>query len=220
MGGLVSASPCRERRGDVALLAIGRLDASDVARVQAHVDGCAACRAALHELRSIAEVLPLVDAAPIPAPAAPPADLADRILRQVRDERRAHDARRRRHVTAVAAAAAIALLVVIAGFVVIARDDSPTTHDFAVEAPGVDGSFSIQANAEGTAVTLVHEGLDPEDVYWLWLTDASGQRVSAGTFHGSTDRSSLVLQSAMTADAAVRIWVTDEDDAVVLDSQL
>jgi anti-sigma-K factor RskA len=215
----MSVDPCRDWRGDVAALALGQLEAADAARVQSHLDGCATCRAALGDLRSTAALLPLVDPAALHVRPAPPADLADRILREVRNARRAQQRQRRRR-TLVALAAAAAFVLVAGLVVVLARTGDPPTHEFAVEAPGVDASYALVANDGGTAVRFEHQGLDPEDVYWLWLTDATGERVSAGTFHGSTDRTTVVLQSAMPTDRAVRIWVTDEDDAVVLDSHL
>jgi hypothetical protein len=217
MGGVVTAPGCTDRRGDLAMLALGRLDPEEATRVQAHVDGCATCTRALDELRRTAAALPLVDPDALRTVPDPPAHLADRILRQVREEQRFR--RRRRTYVALAAAAVIAVLAGVVG-VFATRDDGRTQREFAIEEPGVDASFSLDPNAEGTAVRLEHQGLDPGDVYWLWLTDESGQRVSAGTFHGSAERSSLVLQSAMPADQAVRIWVTDEDDGVVLDSPL
>jgi anti-sigma factor RsiW len=215
----MSTQPCAEWRGDVAALAIGRIEPADAVRVQAHVDGCATCRTALAELRRTAAMLPLVDAQLLLVEPTPPSDLPDRILRQVRDERRARRARRRNHrvIGALAGAAAIIAIVAIA---VLTRDTGSASRDFALEAPGVDATFALHANAGGTAVELDHRGLDAEDVYWLWLTDATGDRVSAGTFHGSPARSSVTLQSAMTVDEAVRIWVTDEHDEVVLDAQL
>jgi hypothetical protein len=216
---MTGPAPCRELQGDLAALALGRLDAGEAARVRAHVDGCAGCRVALDDLERTVGVLPLVDPAVLRSEPAPPADLADRILRQVRDERR-RDRVRRRHRVLTSALAAAAALLLVAITVFALRDDGASTREFAVREPGVDASFSLEANGVGTAVRLEHAGLDPDDVYWLWLTDASGTRVSAGTFHGSDDRSSLTLQSALPLDAAVRIWVTDADDAVVLDSTL
>jgi hypothetical protein len=200
------------------MLAIDRLDRDEAARVLAHVDGCASCARALDELRRTATALPMVDPDVLRAVPVPPPHLADRILREVRDEARARR-RRRRTFVALAAAAVLAIVAGVVG-VLVASDGATDQREFAVEEPGVDATFSLAPNDEGTAVRLEHEGLDPEDVYWLWLTDESGERVSAGTFHGSTDRSTLVLQSAMPADQAVRIWVTDADDGVVLDSPL
>jgi|EndMetStandDraft_2_1072991.scaffolds.fasta_scaffold283768_2 anti-sigma-K factor RskA/putative zinc finger protein len=209
---------CHEWSGDLAALALGTIDPRDAVRVRAHVDGCAACRAELSDLQRTAGVLPLVDPDALLVDPSPPLDLADRILTRVRDEQHLRRARRRRRTVAALAAAAAIVVAVTVGAVV--RDEGPAAREFAVEAPGVDATFTLRANGEGTAVRLDHQGLDPEDVYWLWLTDASGKRVSAGTFHGSTGHSSLTLQSAMDIDDAVRIWVTDESDGVVLDATL
>jgi anti-sigma factor RsiW len=214
----MTAEPCRHWRGDVAAFALGRLDPDEVVRLQAHLDGCATCRAALDELRRTARALPLADPARLNVAALPPSDLADRILREVRHDQQRMRTRRRRRVLgalagAVAAAAAVVLLLAA-----VTRDDGRAMTEFAVEGPGVEASFALHANAQGTAVQLEHQGLDTGEVYWLWLTDSSGKRVSAGTFLGSAQRASLNLQSALPESSAVRIWVTDADDEVVLDS--
>ena len=46
------------------------------------------------------------------------------------------------------------------------------------------------------------------------------RRVSAGTFRGAVDGDEVVLQSALPLDDAVRVWVTDAQDTVVLDALL
>jgi anti-sigma factor RsiW len=211
------ADACRDRQGDLAALALGRLVVEDEARVQAHLDGCDSCRRALAELRRTVRALPAADLTRLDTEPVPPADLPARIASEVRRAR--HAARRRRRNRALVGIAAAAAVVVVAiGTVALARGGSPTMHDFATEAPGVDGEYAIQANDQGTAVRLAYRGLHPDDVYWLWLTDGSGRRVSAGTFRGTEAESTVVLQSALPAERAVRIWVTDATDAVLLDS--
>jgi hypothetical protein len=218
----VSASrPCPEWSGDLAALALGQLDGAEAARVRAHAEGCPGCRDARRELERTAALLSLVDPADLVLEPAPPPDLADRILRQVRDERRAALRRRRRRVLGVvAAAAAVVALVAGTAGILATRGGGDDLREFATETPGVDAAFELRGNSEGTSVLLAHKGLDPEDVYWLWLTDDAGVRVSAGTFHGSRERSEVTLQSALGVDDAVRIWVTDEHDEVVLDTVL
>ena len=56
-------------------------------------------------------------------------------------------------------------------------------------------------------------------VYWLWLTGDDGNRVAAGTFRGQPQDVQVTLTSALPLRDTRRIWVTDEDDAVVLDAQ-
>ncbi|HEX7095348.1 MAG TPA: anti-sigma factor, partial [Acidimicrobiales bacterium] len=217
--GPMTAEPCRDRRGDVAALALGNLDDEEATRTQAHVDGCARCRAALEDLRRVARVLPAADPERLQSQPVPPAGLGERITRRVRDEAlaRRRQARRRR-LAAVAACAAAVLAVVAVVFLVRDGTGGPRMHEFTIRAAGVEGWFAVEGNEQGTAVRLEHEGLDPQDVYWLWLTDASGRRVSAGTFRGASERSALTLHSALPEEEAVRIWVTDEHDEVVLDS--
>jgi hypothetical protein len=214
----MATEACREWRGEVAALALGREDAH-ASRAQAHIDGCPACRDELADLRRTAGLLALADPAHLAVEPAPPADLATRILRQVRSEgARARRVRRRRRTVVTFAAAACALLV--AGLIVVRADGDDDLQAFTKAAPGVDGTFGLDANGQGTAVRLTHRGLDPDEVYWLWLTDDSGRRVSAGTFRGASDGDELVLQSALPLDDAVRVWVTDEQDTVVLDAVL
>jgi hypothetical protein len=218
----MTAEPCRGRRGDVAAYALGRLTPDEATRTLAHLDGCPTCRDALAELRSTAALLPLADHRRIDSQPVPPPDLGERIQQKVREDRRAQRARitRRRLTTVLAAAAAIVVLAV-AAILIVDRDRGPTLQAFSDAVPGVDGSFALEANDQGTAVLFEHRGLDPDETYWLWLTDESGRRMSAGTFHGgASDTTRITLQSALPEDQAVRIWVTDTADDVVLDSQI
>jgi anti-sigma factor RsiW len=211
---------CRDERGDVAALALDHLDDRDRLRVQAHLDGCPSCRAELEELRSTVRALPLADIDALAVEPAPPADLPDRILRDVRAERLGRRRTLRRRAAAALAAAAVVLLVAFGAAAVVGRGNGATMHPFTSAEAGAHGQFALVANDEGTSVRLVHQGLDPGDVYWLWLTDATGKRVSAGTFRGSAGESTVHLQCALPTSEAVRVWVTDAQDAVVLDARL
>ena len=60
------------------------------------------------------------------------------------------------------------------------------------------------------------------------LTDQGGaapvgdddHRMAAGTFMGSPQPSDIRLMAAVPLDEARRIWVTDEDNKIVLDAQI
>ena len=62
------------------------------------------------------------------------------------------------------------------------------------------------------------DGLDNGDWYWFWVTGDDGDRVPAGTFRGTGDTVQVTLSSALPLSTRARIWVTDEDDKVVLDA--
>jgi anti-sigma factor RsiW len=215
-------SGCQDRRADLAARALGHLEPEADAALDAHLDGCAACRAELAELRAIADAVALADPAELdPAPVDP--HLGERVVARVAREAAAVRRRRRRRVAAaVTAAAAVVVAVAVAVGLVV---DGPGSGG---EAPVVElagpgeavGSARLVARAWGTEVVLEVSGLDDGDVYWVWLTDDDGERVGAGTLVGTGERAEAVLASAVPADAARRIWVTDEADRVVLDACL
>ncbi|HEV8298597.1 MAG TPA: zf-HC2 domain-containing protein, partial [Acidimicrobiales bacterium] len=66
------ADACRDRQGDLAALALGRLVVEDEARVQAHLDGCDSCRRALAELRRTVRALPAADLTRLDTEPVPP----------------------------------------------------------------------------------------------------------------------------------------------------
>jgi anti-sigma factor ChrR (cupin superfamily) len=212
---------CREWRGEIAALAIGRLTPDERARVVAHADSCAECRSELAELEQLSRAMTHADASRLDHEPAPPPELRERILTQLRAERA--DARRatRRHTRRVLAAAA-AILVILAGIGVAVQQSAGDGDRIAFEIAVDDsrGDFELHRSATGTSISFRHEGLHDGAVYWLWLTDASGKRVGAGTFLGTRGEATMTKQAALAIDQVVRVWVTDEDDVIVLDKQL
>jgi hypothetical protein len=196
---------------------MGRSDTAADTALDAHLDGCADCRAELEELRSTAAAVALADPERLHVrPAAPP--LADQIVARVAHEAAAGRRRRAGRVlggVAVAAAAIVAVVVTSS----LASDDGDGRDGNRIEFAGGDTAV-LTERAWGTEVTLEVEGFDDGEVYWLWLTDAGGDRVGAGTVRGTGGPLTAVFASAMPTDDARRIWVTDEDDAVVLDAQI
>jgi anti-sigma-K factor RskA len=210
---------CREWRGDVAALVLGRLTPGERARVMAHVDACADCRTELTMLEQLSRAMAHADATHLDDEPAPPPELRDRILTLLRAERA--DARRARRRTRLLVAAAAAALVIALGAGVAWQQsdgDDPIAFDVALD--DSHGSFELHGSAAGTTITLQYEGLHDGEVYWLWLTDATGRRVGAGTFLGTNEHASMTMQAALPFDRVVRVWITDEDDETVLDKEL
>ena len=79
---------------------------------------------------------------------------------------------------------------------------------------------TLRARAAGTEVSFHAEGLPDDGYYWLWLTDADGERVGAGTFRGGRNPVDVTMTAAIRLADARRIWVTDAHRAVVLDTRL
>jgi Anti-sigma-K factor rskA len=211
---------CREWRGDIAALALGRLRADERPRVIAHTDSCADCRSELTMLEHLGRAMAHADATRLDHEPTPPPELRDRIITRLHTERAADRHIARRRVRNLVFAIAAAVLVVIG--VGAAVRDNGGNHEvpFASALPDTSGEFALHRNSTGTSITFTHQGLDPQQVYWLWLTDASGKRVAAGTFHGTDNAATVTMQAALPIDHVVRVWVTDQADAVLLDKVL
>jgi hypothetical protein len=211
---------CREWRGDIAGLALERLDPDDRARVLAHVDGCADCRAELAVLEHLSRAMTHADATRLDHEPAPPPELRDRIMTRLNDERAVVRRRSRQRVRRALGAVAAVMLLALGAAVVLRDSGGNDDVPFETALTDTSGSFALHHNSTGTSITFTHEGLDPQEVYWLWLTDASGKRVAAGTFKGTETTATVTMQAALPYDHVVRVWVTDHDDVVVLDKTM
>ena len=154
----MSRDGCREMAGDLAMRALGR-EADVSGGLDAHLEGCAECRAELDELRSVAAAITGLEADTLAEPLEPPASLGQRIAVRVGDERRA---RRRRRVGMLTAAAAV--VVASLGVVAAVRWSSDSDEQSRrVEIGGmgdVAGSARLRERPWGTEVTLDVTGLD------------------------------------------------------------
>ena len=213
------ADECRSLRGELASVALDRSEDDGRTRILAHLDGCADCRHELSELRRTVRALPAASLEHLDTDHMPSTDLADRITRSAREERHHRRHRRGRRAARVLAGVAAAAIVALVSFALVRIDDtSAALQPFATAPNGAIATFGLEKNDQGTKILLRQRGLDPARVYWLWLTDASGQRFSAGTFRGTAHDETITLQSALPLDQTVRVWCTDSDTAVVLDS--
>jgi hypothetical protein len=225
---MVMAESCREWRGELAAMALGNIEDEARLALQAHLDGCAACRGELAEISAVARVLPDADPAELGTTVEPPPALMERVLGRLAWARADEKRQRRRRIAVVAAtavigvAAAVGLLVL--GASIGTSDDPEQEVEFTVAPPGVDATARLTGADYGTHVELEVRGLDDDRWYWLWLTGADGDRVGAGTFQASGSHFTVEMTSALALDDTHRIWVTDDvsDDpeAVVLDALL
>lgn len=211
------SDPTRDDRGELAALALGRLDESERAGLLARVEADDDLRRELAELRALVDLLSLADGERLEEPGGPPEHLEAAVVQAVARER--DRGRRRRRIRVAGGLAAAAAVAVLALGLWLARDEAdPTPFETANE--GAAGAFVLEARPWGTEIELDVSGLSRGEVYWLWLSDADGNRTGAGTFRGSASDQTVVMASALPEAQAARIWVTDEEDAVVLDAFL
>ncbi|MDY7105662.1 MAG: anti-sigma factor [Actinomycetota bacterium] len=213
-------------QGDAALAALGRLPADAVPGFQAQLDGDSAKRAELEDLQAVAAVLNLADPARLDDDIRPAPDLFDRIADQVAVERRQEQraARSKRTVRMVLVAAALVAVLGVGGVIVNTglSTSGPELTEFALAPEGSEAAFALEQRDGGTEIIIEVSGLDPEQRYWLWLSNDDG-RTPAGTFQGSEDTETLTFTTALSLDDANRLWATDvggeewDDSNIVLD---
>lgn len=192
---------CREWRLSLGAYALGDLPASERAGLEAHLEGCAECRAEAEALGAVAQLLPLADPERFTRPAPRPSpQLGQRIATSIGGEQRAAVRRRRRRFGLALSGAAAALAAVLA-IVVFAGDDSghPEQHvEFASLPAGIEIGATLEPHAYGTEIRVYVKGVRSGTLCRVYLRGPRGERVPAGTFtYRWGDDSTAVLSSAL-----------------------
>jgi Putative zinc-finger len=179
------AESCREWREVLAAHALGQASEQERTALEAHLEGCAACRAEQDALARVARLLPLADPAHFDSSPAAPSSLADRVVATIRAERRAQRRRRFRlglafgGATAAVAAVALALFVLPPG----GGNGIPERHvAFASTPPGMKISATLEPHAYGTEIHMYVKGAPSGTLCRVFLRGPHGTRMPAGTF--------------------------------------
>lgn len=236
----------RELREQLGAYALGGLPGDARARLRAHLDGCAACRAELAEIAPLADALRTVDPDALSELPVPPPDLGDRIIGRIDEERAVVHARARRaerrdiartrsRQLMVAAAAVVLVIAALAGGTVLGRATAPELtaspptarlpiEDITLRAqePSVDvESAVVVAHTWGVEAKFEASGLDTGEVYRAAFRAEDGRLLPAGEFIGVGDKAlECNMQAALLREDTTGFVVTDEDGRAVLVADL
>lgn len=218
--------PGEHVRHALGAFALGQLEGEDLAAVQAHLDGCPACRQEATELAVVAGLLPLADpervGAQADAPQEAPREMLDVVLTRIEAERELDRKRRRSTVVRVGAAAAAAALVLAVALLSL-QPSEPSGQLVALSAtrPGVLGEAVIHEDPRSTWVELTTSGLAVGETYAVWFEETgTGDREGIGTFVGVDGDLYISLYSPMPRDRVASIGVSTPDGAVVMEGDL
>jgi hypothetical protein len=210
---------CRDWRVSLGAYALGDLPADERPALEAHLQGCSACRAEAESLRSVAQLLPLADPDRFSDPAPQPApDLGKRIAVAIGGEKRVRE--RRRHWRlglalggATAVAAALLALVVLPG----GGSGQPEQHvRFASLPAGMTIDATLEPHAYGTEIRMYVSGVRSGTLCRVYLRGPHGVKVPAGTFrYRWGDDSEAVLSSALDLSRTRAIGVRAGNRAFV-----
>lgn len=194
---------CREWREWLGAYALGQLQGDERAALEAHLEGCARCRAELASLEPVARMLPHADPAQFESAPQPPADLGQRIAAVIEGERqRVRQSRRRRVLggfalggaAAALAAAALAIFVLGGG----GGGNPEQQVKFSSLPAGVKIDATLEPHAYGTEIHMYVHGIPSGTLCQVSLRGPKGVAYPAGTFrYRWGDDSDAVLSSAL-----------------------
>jgi hypothetical protein len=196
---------------------LGHLATEERVGLEAHLDGCAECRAELDELRPVSGALAAADPSHLGAPPEPPADLADRVFSRVRSARRMHH--RRRWSVALAAAivaAAVAVPVTLAVRPEPRRADDVEKFTFQTLPVGVVAEATLYKRQGGVEVWIEYKGLTPGETYALWVEKPTGERVKCGEFFNPRGDWHVVMPSSVARLETTAVGLSTTAGALVM----
>jgi hypothetical protein len=203
---------CREWRESLGAYVLGQLTAQERAGIDAHLEGCASCRAEVESLGSVATLLPHADPERFgPAPQ-PPADLGKRILASFDADLETKKQRRRRRRfglafgggLAAATAVVLALMILPSG-----GGGAPAQHvKFASLPAGIKIGATLEPHSYGTEIRMYVSGVRSGTLCRVFLTAPDGTRYPAGSFrYRWGDDSEAELSSALDLSRTAEIGV-------------
>lgn len=214
----------RAQRELIGAYVLGQLSGPELDAVRAHLEGCRECRAEADELAPLATSLRTVDPARLVSAPEPPTDLRERVLRQIRQERRAADRNRllRRAGVGLLAAAALVIAFTLGAVLRPGQPAGPPVQPLTLTlAGGVQADAGLVRHTWGTELRLEATGLREGDPYAVSFVTDAGTRVSAGSFLGTGARPLVCsVNAAVALDDAARVVVTDRGGTVVMDGDI
>lgn len=191
---------------------LGVLDLPEQNDVRAHLDGCAACRREVEDLREMEQALGELPPEAFLTGPPPGGDLLlRRTLDQVRDERR-HRTRRTRGLLAVAAALAVVVALGAGAWIGRATASSPAvastpagtrTANASDPATGVRMSAEVTPAPGWVRVHAVVSGVPAGEQCRLVVVAPDGSREQAGSWLAAASGTTTVDGAALIAPADV-----------------
>lgn len=202
---------CRHWKEELGAYALGHLADDERVAIEAHLEGCPACRAEADSLFAVSRLLPHADPERFgPAPQ-PPAELGKRIAATIGGERRSKRRQRRlRFGLGFGGAAAATAMAVLAIFILSSGSEGgPEQHVAFRSLPsGIKIAATLEPQAFGTEIHMYVKGVSSGTLCRVYMRGPGGDEVSAGTFRyrwGADD--SAVLSAALDLSRAEALIV-------------
>jgi hypothetical protein len=201
---------CREWREALGAYALGQAGEEERARIDAHLEGCPACREELASLAPVVGMLPLADPDRFgPAPE-PPAELGAQIAATIEAERAGRRRRRRRGFGLALGGATAAVAAALALFVSLPGGGGGPGRDVAFRSlpPGVEIDARLLPHPYGTEIEMYVSGIRPGTLCRVFVRGHDGVVHPAGSFRYRRGQDSeAVLSSALDVSQTAAVGV-------------
>lgn len=213
---------CEHWHGVIAERALHPLEHATEADVSAHLVTCTECRALADEFSSTAAALAIARPAPT-APALHDAPSAEHLYNQISTRIAIERNRQRRRTwsAGLVATAAAALITVFAINIATSSTTRTAAPQIALSNDTIDATAVLEQKAWGTEIHVEGQGFIPGQQYNIWLEQANGTHIPAGTFTGVTNtRITVTLASALPKAQAIAIGVSQPDGTLIVRAPL
>jgi anti-sigma factor RsiW len=206
---------CPERRGDLAMAALGRLDSDQRGALLRHSASCPGCRAALIELQETALLLPVIDASRL-------AGVASRRVptpgvRTGQGSSRSWRLPPLRWLTPTAAALAAGALATA----LLLAPGKPLQLTVSLRgAPQAHASAVLTATSWGTEIHLTASGQPNGQVFTVSMESRSGYWWQAGSYRTAVGRTDVSLACAAATSQIERVLVRNSEGRIVLQAHI
>jgi hypothetical protein len=192
---------CRDWRELLGVYALGQLEGDERAGLEAHLEGCAQCRAELALLQPVARMLPHADPERFESAPQPPPELGARIAATIAGERKQTEGRRKRRLFggfALGGATAALAAAVLAIFVLGGGSGGEPAKQVRFASQGVTIDATLEPHAYGTEIRMYVHGVESGTLCKVSLRGPGGVSYPAGTFrYRWGEDSEAVLSSAL-----------------------
>jgi hypothetical protein len=216
--GSVTGDRCDHWHGLLAMEVIGQLAEEDRLALNAHLDGCQACRDERGDLAGLARVLPAADPGHLGGHDVP-FELQSAVFGRLRsDARRDLRARRVRYALGGVAAASVAAVALVVGL--SGSPGAPGPREITVALHGSNGvaaSAVLTSRPWGTAIHIQEAGQPGGQDLSVSMRTTNGSWWAAGTYRTVTGHTVQVeLACAVPTSKITQIWVRNKAGQTVL----
>lgn len=208
--------PCPERRGDLAMAALGRLEGAERRTLLRHSSSCPGCRAALSELQEATRLLPLVDLAQLGESGGERVPTAGRSNGWGRGK----DGARRVPLRWLVPAAAVLAAGGVAAALALAPGN-PLQETVSLRGPaGARATAVLTATSWGTEIDLRTAGQPTGQAFTVAMESRSGAWWQAGSYRTADGRADVSLSCGAKTSGIDRIWVRNSEGRIVLQAHI